>query len=51
MYDMLRTCMRSLIRSSGAVTVFAAAPAMAPAENKAASLGTKATTARGCLRS
>lgn len=43
--------MRSLIRSSGAVKVLAAAPATAPAEKRAASLGTSASTASGCLRS
>lgn len=39
------------MRSSGAVTVLAAAPAMAPAEKRAASRGTTEKAARGCLRS
>ncbi|GER55805.1 ribulose bisphosphate carboxylase small chain [Striga asiatica] len=41
----------SLMRSSGAVTVLAAAPAIAPAAKRAASLGTNASAANGCLRS
>lgn len=44
------TCMRSLIRSRGAVTLLAAAPATAPAANSETSLGTKATKASGCLK-
>ena len=43
--------MRSLIRSRGAVTLLAAAPETAPAVNREMSLGTKATKARGCLKS
>lgn len=39
------------MRSSGAVTVLAAAPAMAPAEKRAASRGTMAKAARGFLKS
>ena len=39
------------MRSRGAVKDFAAAPARAPARKRAASLGTNATTARGCCRS
>ncbi|CAA6655148.1 unnamed protein product [Spirodela intermedia] len=45
-----RTCMRSLMRSSGAVTVFATAPAAAPAAKRAASFGTRANRARGPTR-
>lgn len=45
------TCIRSLTRSSGAITVLAAAPAIAPAAKRAASLGTNAAIASGCLRS
>lgn len=45
------TCMRSFTLSNGAVTVFAAAPATAPAKNKANSLGTKLTRARGFFNS
>jgi hypothetical protein len=43
--------MRSLTLSKGVVTVFAAAPALAPPKNNDSSLGTKPTRARGCLSS
>lgn len=45
------TCIRSFIRSSGAVTDFAAAPANAPAKNRAASFGTNDRSATGFFNS
>lgn len=39
------------MRSSGAVTVLAAAPAIAPAAKSAASLGTNATATNGWFKS
>lgn len=47
----MSTCIRILMRSSGAVTVLAAAPATAPAAKSAASLGTQASMASGCFTS
>lgn len=46
-----QTCIRSLIRSRGAVTDLAAAPAIAPAAKSETSLGTRARTAKGCFKS
>ena len=43
------TCMRSLMRSRGAVMVLAAAPAAAAAMKRVASLGASAKSASGCL--
>lgn len=47
----VRTCIKSFTRSSGAVTVLAAAPATAPAKNNESSRGTKLTMAMGCFNS
>jgi hypothetical protein len=46
-----RTCMKSLTRSRGAVTVLAMAPEAAPAAKSAALLGTSASRASGCRTS